>query len=77
MCRRLQDYIDRFYTKEGKRSTALAADNFALAHEIADWKAKVAQAWDGIKVLNIEDSEGSSTITSTGSVHHALVTLDT
>jgi starch phosphorylase len=77
MTRMIDDYIDRFYTKEGKRSTALAADNFALAHEIADWKAKVAQAWDGIKVLNIEDSEGSSTITSTGSVHHALVTLDT
>ncbi|MDY4811269.1 MAG: alpha-glucan family phosphorylase [Muribaculaceae bacterium] len=61
MTRMIHDYIDRFYLKEGNRSKLLAADNFAKAKEIAAWKEKVAAAWDGIKVFDVETSDMSNT----------------
>ena len=38
MNRMLKDYIDRFYSKEAKRSKLLVADNYKKAKEIAAWK---------------------------------------
>ena len=61
MTRMIHDYIDRFYLKEGNRSKLLSADNFAKAKEIAAWKEKVAAAWDGIKVFDVETSDMSNT----------------
>ena len=54
MKRQLDDYYDRFYTKEGARAKKLAANNYALAKEIAAWKEKVADNWDTIEVKSIE-----------------------
>ncbi|MDE6344151.1 MAG: alpha-glucan family phosphorylase, partial [Muribaculaceae bacterium] len=38
MKRMIDDYIARFYNKEGERSARLAADNYKLAREIVAWK---------------------------------------
>ena len=48
MKRMLDDYIYRFYDKEGKRSKLLKANNFAKAKEIAAWKQEVASKWNEI-----------------------------
>jgi starch phosphorylase len=71
----INDYIDRFYTKEGTRSKLLAANDYAKAKEIAAWKEKVAAAWDGIKVFDIEDSDLSKT--TTGSDYSVRAIVDT
>ncbi|MDE7387907.1 MAG: alpha-glucan family phosphorylase, partial [Muribaculaceae bacterium] len=77
MTRMIDDYIDRFYLKESRRSTALSANDYAMAKEIAAWKQNVAEKWDGIKVISIEDSEGHGGTTPTGTIHKATVVLDT
>ncbi|MDE6497455.1 MAG: DUF3417 domain-containing protein, partial [Muribaculaceae bacterium] len=75
MQRMIEDYIERFYDPEGKRSTRLAANDFALAKEIAAWKEKVAAAWPGIKVLDIKTNSTESGVT--GAPYQYIVTVDT
>lgn len=74
MQRMIEDYIERFYNPEGKRSTRLAANDFALAKEIAAWKEKVAAAWHGIKVLDIKTNSSESGVT--GASYQYVVTVD-
>lgn len=73
MTRMINDYINRFYLKEADRTKLLAADNYAKAKEIAAWKEKVAAAWDGIKVFDIETSDISNSVTGTDFTVRAIV----
>ncbi|MDE6513635.1 MAG: DUF3417 domain-containing protein, partial [Muribaculaceae bacterium] len=77
MTRMINDYIDRFYTKEARRFSSLAANDYALAREIAAWKDKVASKWDGIEVISVDDSNSNNAIAATGSDHDATVVLNT
>lgn len=52
MKRQLDDYYDKFYTKEAARFKKLSADNNHLAKEIAQWKEAVAERWDAIRVVS-------------------------
>ena len=54
MKRQLDDYYDKFYTKEAKRFKKVSADNNRLAKEIAHWKEVVAERWDSINVVSSE-----------------------
>ncbi len=75
MQRMIEDYISRFYMPEDKRFNALCANNFALAREIVAWKQKVVEAWDGIKVINIDvDNQLQE---STGNHYNVTATVDT
>ena len=58
MTRMLEDYIDRFYMKEAKRSKLLVANNFAKAKEIAAWKEEVASKWNSIEITSVNLPEG-------------------
>ena len=58
MKRMMNDYYDRFYTKESVRSSHLKDNNFAKAKEIATWKEDVAAKWDNIEVMSVEIPEG-------------------
>ncbi len=51
MKRMIDDYIDRFYVKEGKYAKELKKNDYAKAKELAAWKEDVVTRWDGIKVL--------------------------
>lgn len=73
MTRMIHDYIDRFYLKEGDRSKHLAANDYALAKEIAAWKEKVAAAWDGIKVFDVETSDMSNSTSGENFTVRAIV----
>ncbi len=77
MTRMIDDYIERFYSKEARRSAALMADNYAMAREIATWKQDVASKWDGVRVVSMDDSNVSTTTAATGTAHAATVVLDT
>ena len=56
MKRQLDDYFDKFYSRQAQRSAQLRADNNALAKRIALWKETVAERWDGIHVVSKETS---------------------
>jgi len=61
MKRQLDDYYDKFYTKEAARFKKLAADDNRLAKDIALWKETVAERWDAINVVS-----SSSSVPTTG-----------
>lgn len=76
MKRMIDDYIERFYNKEGKRTAELKAKDYAKAREIVAWKERVASAWDGIKVLNVEGFNPALN-NMTGQEYQVQVTIDT
>ncbi len=57
MKRQLDDYYRKFYTKEAKRFSVLAANNYAKAKEIAAWKEQVVEKWDSIEIVSCEKTE--------------------
>ena len=56
MKRQLDDYYDKFYTKEAMRFKQLSANNNQIAKEIALWKETVAERWDAINVISKENN---------------------
>ncbi len=62
MKRMLDDYLERFYIKEAKRSKLLMANDFKKAKEIAAWKQKVAEKWAGIAVKDVNLPETRTTL---------------
>ena len=56
MKRQLDDYYDKFYTKEAMRFKQLSANNNQIAREIALWKETVAERWDAIHVVSKENN---------------------
>ena len=54
MKRQLDDYYDKFYTKQAKRFKEISKDSNRLAKEIALWKETVAERWDAINVVSAE-----------------------
>ena len=56
MKRQLDDYYDKFYSKEAANFKKFAANNNRLAKELAAWKETVAERWDAIRVVSKDDS---------------------
>lgn len=54
MKRQLDDYYNKFYTKEATRFKKLSANDNHLAKDIAQWKESVAERWDSIHVVSKE-----------------------
>jgi glycogen phosphorylase len=48
--RMIDDYLNKFYGKLAKRSAYLKENNFAKAIEMAAWKEKITDLWDGMTV---------------------------
>lgn len=76
MQRMIEDYVARFYDPEAARYSKLVADNYKMAREIAAWKEKVAAAWDGIKVLDINTLEDLHSNTISGYPFTTTVKID-
>ena len=55
MKRQLDDYFSKFYGKEAKRFHALAENNYAKVKEIAKWKEEVAEKWDSIQIVSMDE----------------------
>lgn len=73
MKRMIEDYIHRFYDKEAARSKKLQTNDCALAKEIVAWKEKVAAAWDGIKVFDIQASDITNSTTGNDFATRAII----
>lgn len=54
MKRQLDDYYDKFYTKQADRFKHLASNGNQIAKELALWKETVAERWDAIHVVDKE-----------------------
>ena len=76
MKRQLDDYYDRFYTKEGARAKRVAANNYKLAKELAAWKEKVSENWDKVEVKKVELPKGLYNDMNAGDSYVATVVVD-
>ncbi len=54
MNRMLRDYIDRFYSKQYKRSAKMKKDNYRLTREISFFKKMMLEQWSEIKVREMK-----------------------
>ena len=54
MKRQLDDYYCKFYCKEAAHFKELAANDYARAKALSDWKEEVAAKWDEIQVLSVD-----------------------
>ena len=53
--RMLNDYIQNFYIPAIKQGKVYHADNYQNSFEISQWKEKIRNAWDQIKIRIIEE----------------------
>ena len=74
--RMLDDYIDRFYSKQAKRAKTLNANNYSKAKEIAAWKEKVANVWDSIEICETNTNQGHQITAESGASNSLAVTID-
>ncbi len=52
--RMVRDYVDDMYEPLAERSDFLAADHYTRARALAAWKRRVAAAWPGVKVVDVD-----------------------
>lgn len=77
MKRMIDDYNERFYSKEAKRKKLLIANNYAKAKEIAAWKSEVSKKWDDIEIVSYNLPEGLMNSSSyVGESYGVEITLD-
>lgn len=74
--RMLDDYIERFYAPEAKRSALLLENNYAKAKEIAAWKQMVAANWDNITIERV-DIDAENEMLELGHPYHISAEVDT
>ena len=74
--RMMDDYFDRFYMKQAKRTAMLSANHFQTAKEIADWKEKMAEGWNNIEVVALDLPEKLVQNPMAGEDYSINITLD-
>ncbi len=56
-CRMVQEYADRFYVPCCSRRKVMFRDNRAPVYALAEWKARVRQAWGRVQVVSVASGE--------------------
>lgn len=74
--RMLDDYIDRFYLKLGKRKAELKENDFDKTKEISAWKKRMIYTWDSLHTVSIEVPEGDDNDLSVGNKYTGKVVID-
>ena len=74
--RMIRDYQERFYGPQAERSNKLMAEDFKLAREIADWKSKIAEAWETIELKTLDIADGFTNAIRIGEEYPVSVVLD-
>ena len=74
--RMLTDYENQYYYPMSERAKDLKKDNFAVAIQISDWKRKVSQEWDNIKVIDVRTPNRREQLISIGNTYKGQITLD-
>jgi starch phosphorylase len=55
--RMVSEYVNKFYAPAAAAGRRFAANNFAVAHDIADWKSRIRAAWPGVRLRRLDDPE--------------------
>ena len=76
MKRQLDDYYNKFYNPQSQRFHVLAANNYAVAKTIADWKAVVRNRWDSIEIKSVTAGDGLNATVEAGKEYELTVVVD-
>ena len=57
--RMLTDYCNQYYVPQAKRYAKLAADEAAVAREIADWKQFMSEEWNNMRIVSYTQPSAS------------------
>ena len=52
--RMVGEYVRKFYAPAAEYGRRYATDNFAVARDVAQWKARVRAAWPGVRLLRLD-----------------------
>lgn len=52
--RMLRDYVEQLYEPASEQGREMTGSSFTRARELAEWKARVRDAWSDIQVINVE-----------------------
>ena len=71
--RMLTDYLNQYYVPQSERSTAIVADDYKMAREIAEWKLRMTRMWSDISVVSYTQPESSYTLSEENLLRGAVV----
>ena len=74
--RMLTDYENQYYYPMTERVTKLKDNKFATAIELSNWKRKVTQEWDNIKVADFKVPNRNEQLISIGKTYKGEITLE-
>jgi glycogen phosphorylase len=52
--RMVSDYVHTLYAPAARSAARMAADDYACARTLAEWRTRVLSAWPGVAVLNVD-----------------------
>ena len=55
--RMVRDYVNLLYVPAAKSSRVMSDHGFAVARELAEWKARVVQAWPSVRVDHVQSDD--------------------
>ena len=74
--RMLTDYEQKFYVPMARRSARLSENRFALAIQLAEWKAKVAREWENVQVNALVFPNYAKQVITLGKSYQGQVDLE-
>lgn len=74
--RMLNDYEKQFYKPMAHRFADLKENQYKKAIKIANWKRKVSQQWNYIKLIDLSLPNQTSQVISVGDTYKSEITLD-
>ncbi|MET0590604.1 MAG: alpha-glucan family phosphorylase, partial [Naasia sp.] len=63
--RMVEEYVEKLYTPAGRAAALISEDDYLGGRELAEWKVRIREAWDGVQVLHVE-SEGLAAVPRIG-----------
>lgn len=74
--RMINDYLNKYYLPQTKRSRLLRADSNKVAKDLATWKQQVRDNWDNIEVLDVKMPDIAVNQLGLGEVYDIEITID-
>jgi starch phosphorylase len=71
--RMLRDYTEQLYEPAARGGRAMAAESFARARGLAEWKERVAQGWSDVRILDVDGEVTAASVGEQRSVTARIV----
>lgn len=73
--RMMEDYINKYYNPQSEKTKSVSADNFAIAREIAIWKATMRKGWNSLEIISSSQINNASGALQMGNDYIAQIVI--